>query len=443
MNIKAGQKVTSKLISKVVGTSTKGGIKLQGAHGLPVLTPAEACNFDLIKGVGTRGHFSLYSFKDNNGKIIQHYTRYCDDKGKITDIITDIDKSTGCQNITRKTIDIGNITDGVFVPQKVLKETRYSSLLPQINPVDNQLFFSKSFMRTTPHGDYGGLELLQKGKKPHGINYKYNWDGVPTKIKYRNALGQKLDLTEEEARYLPFVSRKYALIQQNNEVILATQDFTKNRVNKKIGLAQIIQEKLHNIEGIMPRAKGVKTKNLHLIKTSGMTPKQWQKEKGFVPKGENLGDGQINIATDTIENIDGVILLDLISHEMQHAADTIKMYRGGADATREALKNLGMTLEEFNVTHKAEFAGLDANGYIKKVIEKFGLLKKGTPEYEEAVKLYEMNFSTCSASKLKSIEHHDGLDLEQRAIQREHQQLGVYNQICQKVGAFLAYFLGK
>lgn len=442
MNLKVARNV-SRLFSKSVGNTIEGGARLQGANKLSVVAPTNASTYDLIDGIGQKGKFSLYSFKDKDGNTIQHYTRYLEDDGKITDVVTDFDNSIGSYNVTRKIVDAGHLKpDGSIELKDTVKEVQYSSIIPQINPKDNtQLLYTKSYMTMSPNGDFGGLELLQKGQKPSGASYKYHWDGSPAEINYKNTAGKKLDLTEEEYQYLPLVSRKYIIIEQNGQPTLMTLDFTTERVNEKIGLIQLIQEKLHNIEGIMPRAKGVKTEDLHVVKTSGMTPEQWQATKGFAPNGENLGNGQINIAVDVPTNTDGAILLDLISHEMQHAADFIKMYRGGAEASNEALKRVGMTLKEYEQKHSAASAGIDAKSYMDKIIEKLGAAKKGTPEYDEAVDLYEMNFKTVAAKDLKSVEEHDIMELEKRAKKREYQQMEFFNQICAKFGNFLSQFI--
>ncbi len=205
-------------------------------------------------------------------------------------------------------------------------------------------------------------------------------------------------------------------MEQNGQNVVASTDFTTEGAQKKINLAQIIQEKLHNIEGILPRAKAVETKDLQLIKSTDMTPEQFFAQKGFLPKGEHLGNGQINLVTNVDNNSDGILILDMISHEMQHAADAIKMYRGGEEASNEALKKVGMTIEEWNKLHETEFNGLNVEEYIKKVIDKKGPAIKGTPEYDEAVNLYEENFRAGAFKDLTSVTQHDLLPTEQRAI---------------------------
>lgn len=434
----------SKIISRSIGNNVKGNMKISGVYNLPVTVPSNAETYNLISGIGNKGKFSVYSFRDSDGSVIQHYTRYLDGNGKITDVVTDIDTSKGCFNVTRQKIQAGKLNpDSSAELCNTVEKVEHISMVPQLNSANNQIFYTKSFMTVTPKGDFGGFEHLQKGKKPAGANYKYNWDGSPAKINYRNTNGKTLELTEEEKRYLPFVNRRFIIDEQNGQPVLLTQDFTPDRVEEKIRLAQIIQEKLHNIEGIVPAIKAVKTEDLHLIKNSGKTVAQWRAQMGSVPKGENLGDGQINIAVDIPETRDGIVLLDIVAHEMQHASDFIKMYRGGKEASEEALKRVGMTSAEYMARNKKEFEGLNYKEYVDKIYKKLGIAQKGTPEYEEAVKLYEMNYSAVPPARQKSVMQHDALPLEKRAISREHQQIDCYNRVCNKIGNFLFAFLGN
>ncbi len=421
--------VNSVLSSRIVGKIINSGEKIICKDGLEILAPAKAVKYDVLTGSGKKGEFQQYIFRSKKDKPVQILTKY-DNNGEVKYVVTDYTRKNGVLDITRRTTVNGDVT------------TQYASILPQQMP-DGEIIFSKSFMTSSPKGDKGGLELLQKGKKPIGLSYKYNYDGTPTAIEYKNTQGQKLDITETESRYLPFVPRRYVIVEQNGQLALGSADFTREGAQKKINLAQIIQEKLHSIEGILPRAKSVEAKDLHLIKTSGMTPEEYFAEKGFMIKGEHLGNGQINIVTNIDNNSDGVVILDFLSHEMQHASDTIKMYRGGAEATDEALKKVGKTLEEWNQANESEFKDLNMEEYMKKVIDKKGKALKGTPEYDESVKLYEMNFRTTAVKDQTSASAHDRLPLEQRAIEREKQQLEFYTQICQKITNFLTTFLGQ
>lgn len=422
--------ISSAKMSKLKNILTDGATKISPKGGYDIIIPQNAQKYDFSKGTGKKGDYVQYVFKDTDGKPVQHLTRYSLPDGAVKDVITDFERNNSVFNVIRKILINGKN-----------KAAQYSSFLPQQTP-SGEFVVSKSFMSSAKNSDKGGLELLRIGKKPVGIEFKFNWDGTPAKIKYKNAGDKKLELTDEEKRYLPFIPRRYVVAFQNNIPILGSSDFCIAGAQKKIGLAQIIQEKLHNIEGIMPRAKSVEIKDLHLVKSTGKTPEQLMEENGFVPLGEHLGNGQINIVTNSGNNSDGVVILDLISHEMQHASDNIKMYRGAKQASDEALKRVGITLEDWNKANEAEFSNINAEEYMEKVIEKKGLAKKGTPEYEEAVDLYEMNFRNTATKDLKSIEQHDALPLEQRAIDREKQQLEFYTNICQKITNFLASFVG-
>lgn len=416
------------LSSKITGRIVQCGEKILGKNGLEICAPARACTYDVLTGIGKKGHYQQYIFRSEKGKAVQIYTRYNKD-GAVKDVVTDYGRVNRVFDIARKTSVNGN-TESQY----------YASILPtQIET--GEILFDKSFMEITEQGEFGGLEFLRsRGKKPVGLKFKYNWDGTPAKIEYKNTQGKTLNLTDEEARYLPFIPRRYVLVEQNGQELLASVDFTTEGAQKKIGLAQIIQEKLHDIEGILPRAKAVKLKDLHLVKVSGKTPEQIFADLGALPGGENLGNGQINIATDFGAQADGYELLRIMSHEMQHASDAIKMYRGGVEASNEALKRVGLTLEEWNKANEAEFADLNASEYIKRVINKKGLVAKGTPEYDEAVKLYEMNYRTVSLKDQTSVAQHDALPLEQRAIEREKQQIEFWMQVGQKLSKFLLQF---
>ena len=430
--------VVPKLFSKTVGNVVKAGEKITGAKGISFAAPENAKTYDFMTGFGKKGDFQHYVFKDDNGNVVRLYTRYDKGNNRFTDEITDIDISHGTINTKRERVNIApDATSSV-------DEVKHSSMLTLIVPGGRKHVYQRSFMTMTPKGDRGGLELLQSGEKPVGFSHKYNWDGAPTQIEYKNALGQKLDLTEEEKMYLPFIHRNYILYNNNGQIALATEDFTKGRVQEKINLAQIIQEKLHDIEGILPRAKAVKCKDLHSIKTSGMTLEEYQAKTGITPLGEHLSNGQINLVIDVENQSDGLIIMDKMAHEMQHAADAIIAYKGGEAASNEAMKRVGITEEQWYKAHEAEFAnGMLEEGkkFIQKVIDKKGLAQKGTPEYEKAVDMYEAIYKTTAVKDLKSIEQHDNLDIEKRAINREFQQMTFVQSIVEKAANFLAPFI--
>ncbi|MBP3924253.1 hypothetical protein J6E39_03325 [bacterium] len=429
-----------KLIQKSFGNIIKSGEKIHGSNGLSILPLANAKEYNLVEGIGAKGRFSTYNFKDSNGKSIQHYTRYIDDKGTVTDVVTDIDKTIGCINTARKTINVGKLDqEGNFIADGTVEKTDYNSIIANI--LEDKLFFSNSFVRLAKNGDMGGFEVLRRGKAPAGINYQYHWDGKPTQINHKNTKGRKLDLTESEQQYLPFIMRKSVITERDGQPALLYQDFSADRFEEKVQLSQIINERLHNIEGIAPKIKTVKAKDLHSIKTSEKSPEQWLTEKGFVPLAETLGNGQINVVNDIAELKDGVNILDIVSHEIQHLSDMIKMYLGGKEASNEALNRVGMTLEEYMKLHEKEFAGIDTKSFQTKLLDEFGQFKKGTPEYEESVEIAEMNFKTVVAKDLKSCEQHDEMGLEKRAINREFQQMTVLQNVAKKVGEFVCSLL--
>ncbi|MBR2429928.1 hypothetical protein IKB17_00495 [bacterium] len=398
------------------------GEKILPQRGLEILAPAKAFKYDIISGNGKKGLFEQFVFKNKNNKIIQIFTRYLN-QGSLKDVISDFSQKDWIFDVTTRTIENEDV------------KTKYTSLIPVIFP-NKKAIFQKSFMEMSKNGDRGGIEILQEAKSPVGISFNYNYDCHPVELEYKNTNGKRLDITEEEARYLPLVPRKWAFIEHNGEKQCITVDFTSERVPEKIKLLQIIQEKLHNIEGVLAPIKSVEMKDLHLVKTSGKTLEQFI-EENFTPLGENLGDGHINIVTNVDNNSDGVILLKIIAHEVQHAVDNIKMYLGGIEASKEALERVGITTDEFYKAHENEFKDLDINGYIQKLYDKFGLFVKGSSEYKESVDLYELNYKSIAVKDLKSVEEHDSLPLEKRAIEREFQQINFYNKFCQKIVNFL------
>lgn len=435
----------SRLITKSIGNAVEAGQKLQ--HGkLSVVVPQEAVACDIIEGIGKKGQFTTCAFKDADGRAVQHYTRYVKDNGNVTDVVTDIDTKYKCFNLKRTTTDVGVMkSDGTLEGTPVIQKIEHDSFIPQYNPTNpEEKIFTRSSMTETPDGDFGGAELLLKGEKPAGVSYKYNWDGSPVEFNYKNNKGVKLDLTEEEQRYLPLVNRQYVVLEQNGQPVIATMDFIPDRVQEKIGLIQTIQEKLHGIEGVLPKIKAVNSADdLHLVKTSGKTAEEWLAERGFLPKAENLGDGHINVVVNDAISKDAVTLLDLLSHEMQHARDYVKMYRGGDAASKEALERVGITAEDYVKANKTELENVKGDEYIAKVQKQLGIAQKGTPEYDEAVDLYEMNYRATAAKDLQSIEQHDSMDLEKRAIEREYQQVNFFNHVAEKIGEFLGTILVK
>lgn len=427
----------SKLFTKTIGQSVKSGSKIAGESGLNILAPTNAKTYDFVSGIGKKGKFELFAFKDESGNVIQHYTRYLEGGNKYRDVIIDTDKSTGIINRTRKTIN-GNLNGSSSVEQ-----IEHSSMVPLYSPVDGKIMYQKTYMTMSPKGDFGGQDILQQGKKAVGLRYKYNWEGTPTNIEYKNTLGKKLDITETEQQYLPFVNRRICLVEQNGQQVLGSQDFTQERVNEKIGLAQIIQERLHGIKkNLLPKAKAVNEEDLVAVKVTGKTAEKLTQERnGMHLLGEALPNGQVHIVTNLNNTTDGFNILSRVSHEIQHEADFIAMNKGGEKAYQEALKKLGKTNEETAKTLNQEYHYYDSSDFQKKCAEIHGIFEKGTPEYNEAVKLYEMNLGATHIRDLKDLASHDAMSFEQRAINREQEQLNMLQQISLKVGNFLGQFI--
>ena len=55
--------------------------------------------------------------------------------------------------------------------------------------------------------------------------------------------------------------------------------------------------------------------------------------------------------------------------------------------------------------------------------------------------MYEAIYKTTAVKDLKSIEQHDNLDIEKRAIDREFQQMTFVQSIVEKAANFLAPFI--
>ena len=424
----------SKLLAPKIRQTVNSGEKILGEHGLSVFVPNNAATCDIIHGIGKKGEYQLFSFKNANGKTIQHYTRYFKDNSQYTDVITDIDnltnKGAGLFNMTRKT------TNGILKGKNNIEKIEHSSML--CFPYNDKKMAQKSFMTLTPNGDFGGQEILRQDKKPAGFKFKYNWDGKPMQIEYKNTFGQKLDLTDAERQYLPFSNRRLIFVEQNGQYVIGSQDFTTERVAEKFNLAQKIQEKFHGLkDDLLPRAKAVKQDDLVTIKMQGKTAKELEKEGKFIPYGEALPNGQINIAIDVPYGTDGVYIFDKIAHEMQHEADLVIMNSGGDEACNEALQNIGKTLEEIIVKLGNQREFYDNTEFVQKCITQNGLFKKGTPEYKKAVKLWEMNLNTESIQNLKDEASHDAMDFEGRAIKTQKQQMDIINQISLKISNLL------
>ncbi len=423
----------SKLLSPKVSQVVKGGEKLFGEHGLSVFTPNNATACDVIHGIGKRGEFQSFLFKNDEGKAIQHYTRYFKNNNHYTDVITDIENNTnngtGLFNLTRKTVS--GLRGNSYV-----EKIEHNSMM--CFPLNNKKMAQKSYMTLTPNGDFGGMEILQSGKSPVGFKFNYNWDGKPTNIEYNNTLGKKLDITETEAQYLPFVNRRLVIVEQNGQYAIGSEDFTTDRVAEKIGLAQIIQERLHGIkEGLLPRAKEIKQDDLVAVKMTKKTTKELEKEGKFIPFAEALPNGQIHVATNVPNGTDGRYILDRVAHEMQHESDFIKMNCGGTQAYEEALSNIGKTREQVIKDMSNEELSCDYAEFQKKCIEKNGLFKKGSPKYEEAVRLNEVNLGATNVRNIKDNILHDVMDFERRAIKTEGEQMGILEQVSQKIGNFM------
>lgn len=421
INATTGNKI-AKLLQKKVGQQIESrSIK---EAGLSIFAPENARTYDFVSGIGKKGQFNIFSFKDADGNLIKRFTRYLKDDNKYTDIITNIEKNSDVINRTQQTIN-GSLRSS----ERICDQIDYSSLLR----VNDQKFL-RSNTTLSKKGDFGGWDVLRKGRSAKGIKFDYNYDGKPTNIEYKNTNGIKLDITEEESQYLPFLPQKFNISRQNGTSKLFDTDFSTYNVQNRIKLSQIIQERFQKIkEGILPKARGIRHNDMLIVRQNRELANTLR-AKGTPYNAEAQGNGQIYLAIDIPNGTESRFVLSRMAHEMQHQAERIKSFCGGESALIDALKDLGIQSEKTTKEYVDYFIKSNKEIYDRCVAE-YGLYKKGTPEYEEAVKLWKDRITNQHSYKSK--EEHDAINWEARAVNRELEQISLLGQIKTKVRNFL------
>lgn len=411
-----GVKLT-RLISKSVGNAVKAGTKVPLGKGEPLLPPSGAKTFDLVEGIGAKGkRFLLGIFKNKNGETLSQTTRFSN--GTEIHIERTANKVLNSLDTTR-TVTVNGV-------KKNVSHTSLSGL----SGSDGSVNIVKSFTNSGNSGNYGGYELLRPGQSPRGVSYQYKYDGSPATINYKNMQGKKLNLSEEELQYLPFATQRAGLVLnpqgQPNWLFLS---FPVGNVEKEVALAQKIQERVHGIMGILPKAKVANLENISNFEHGGIC--------------DTFGTLQIKLSP---KLLDKTSILDTMAHEVQHAADAIKGFRVTNSWLTANLGRLSKAKKyaKFFKKHDNPAERLGAEILLRtsiprrKVFQKLGNMKIGSPEYQEAFELRKLQFQCLTPEyKLASKAEHDAFPVEQRAIKREGEELNKLGQIASKILNFI------
>lgn len=254
----------AKLTRKIIGALIEKGSS----------APKGAITYDMAQGISKKGHFTIFSFKDKNGRLLQQESKY---------------------------VNGSNVSETIRCYEY---PTANSRIVHQYNPADpfnhteERLFFDKKHKDAWMFkidfgfmGDSHKISYLSPGKQAQNVSYTTFWDGeAPHKLVLTGTSDRKL--RSKNLEYLPLIGDAGC----------------HHSVKSRIEHTSAIQEKKFNLEGITPKAKRVPSEELN--------------ENAI---GEcNLYNGQVKVD----ENIgNSRQLLDTLGHEYKHAQEASLMQR--------------------------------------------------------------------------------------------------------------------
>lgn len=358
--------------------------------------PKKAVSYDRVTGTGARGDFEVLTFKNKKGKIIKMGQTFVDEAGNTSHVVRNYGRNNGCLIINE-----GRYTNGK-------EESFTSSILMPIANVETKEFmgFFRRKQVITKGKEVHSNEMLRQGQKRIGIEYDCHWDGSPTEIRYHN-IDKKLDISETEQQYLPFMCA----------------DLSTKRMNQKFDLIQLIQEKLYNIQGILPKLKRVTFRELNPKQTpTSITP------KSFIVHGNaSPYTGQVKILDDLKKNSGNLLLM--LGHEYKHADDFVKMMQ--LYEPELLAKYSKQEIEELYAQHEKIFPGTRA--FEERCVQKKGYIY---PEAEEFSTIKRLQNSVSNYNYTDKATH-DAIELEVRANEAGTEQFNIFNNLKNKADPFV------
>lgn len=258
------------IFKKIVGRAVNG---LKSA-------PENAATYNLIRGKGPKGNFSVLSFFDCDGNILQWRHIY-KNGSDLSSVHTYLYKYGDNKRLMHKFEYLNN---------NLTKLSEIEAISDTSGLSKDFWMFEKNFYDSV---DYHKIKYLSPGQKPKSISYNTFWDGKkPNELELNGIDNTKFP--KKNTEYLPLLG-----------------DFNSYRtINARANHILKIQERNYNLEGVLPDVKIVSSKELML--DSGTMC------EGGVPGGNCDFNGQIKISEDSLHSID---MLELIGHEARHSKD--------------------------------------------------------------------------------------------------------------------------
>lgn len=368
------------LFSRELGLSINKAVKIGNFK-----VPKKAVSYDRVTGTGSRGDFEVLTFRNKKGKIIKMGQSFVDEAGNSSHIVRNYGRRNGCLRINETRFKNGQ------------EESFSSQVLMPIANTETKEFLGifRRGQKIVNGKEIHSSEILRQGQKRKGIEYDCHWDGSPTEIRYNN-IDKKLDVSDAEFQYLPFISA----------------DLSTKRVNQKFDLIQLINEKLYGMQGIIPKLKRVTFRELNPKQTpSSISP------KSYVIYGEALPHtGQVRIS-DGFKK-DSNLLISYLGHEFKHADDFVKMMQ--LYEPEILAKYSKQEIEQLYAQMEKAYPGTRA--FEERCVQAKGYIYPGTEEFD-TIKRLQKSLNDYSFTNQAT---HDAIELEVRANEAGNQQFNIF-----------------
>lgn len=301
--------VVSRLFTKVLAQPITTQKMIAGLQ-----VPNKAAAFDYVSGVGKKGKFQIYTFKDAKGRPVQRNMTFFNN-GEVTKQNRLYWREQGAYNIS----DVKINSAGECVSSKL------TAMHPFANPLNQRDVKLLQYSEQSGSVDSFSYSMLSRGKSKTGIKFDSKWDGKKPDIAYVNVEDK---FTAKNQDYLP--------------LLLSRMD---SNTDKRVGLIQAIQERIYGLKGMCTPVRRVPLKDLN----GGIDIAP----DAYCTKAVCGYDGSIKIA-DSIT--DSTSLLEFLGHEFKHASDFSKVYRvKNPEETPELLEQTFTMFENLGFTNIRKF----------------------------------------------------------------------------------------
>lgn len=168
--------LNSKLVTKIIGASV---------FNLPkeVRKCAKASTYNFVSGTGNKGNFEIYSFFDNNGKLLKRISTYVKNNNEIKFVT----KYTPRKERTTVKLINGEV-------KKITKtDMRWGDKTKSL--------WTENVIFRNSDKDMQKISLFERGCLPKIMQWQTCWSGQISKIEYKNM--DEILLSAKECSYLP------------------------------------------------------------------------------------------------------------------------------------------------------------------------------------------------------------------------------------------------